>query len=150
MTSSLYFLPPTSRPPWPLISSKISSMAFLWGMPQGAAGPDSGVETPNLMTSAAPAPPGLPIISTATAKSVTGIRGNDRFIACPSCGPAAARTVTGTISEAGDLDRLAGGRALGHGVGELHVADAVLEVGVGDLLLAADGVDELLLDAPAD
>src|SRR5215470_268054 len=53
MTSSLYFLPPRSSPPWALISSKISSVAFLCGMPQGAAGPESGVETPNLMTSCA-------------------------------------------------------------------------------------------------
>src|SRR5438477_12971730 len=33
-------------PPWALISSKMSSVAFLWGIPQGAAGPERGVETP--------------------------------------------------------------------------------------------------------
>src|SRR5881296_2840612 len=81
MTSSLYFLPPTSSPPWLLISSKISSVAFLWGMPQGAAGPERGVETPNLMTSAAPARPGFTASSAARARSAKPIRGDGRFIA---------------------------------------------------------------------
>src|SRR5262249_44990571 len=49
-----------------------------------------------------------------------------------------------------DLHRLTRRRTLRHRVRELHVADAVLERGVGDLLAAANGVDELLLDAPAD
>src|SRR5262245_47645481 len=35
----------------------MSSVAFLCGMPHGAAGPESGVEMPNLMTSAATAGP---------------------------------------------------------------------------------------------
>src|SRR5213594_1957917 len=84
MTSSLYFLPPTSSPPWLLISSKISSVAPLWGMPQGAAGPERGVATPNLMTSAAPPFPGATPTSSAATKSVTHVRGNQCLIAIPS------------------------------------------------------------------
>src|SRR2546426_6475379 len=84
MTSSLYFLPPTSSPPWLLISSKISSVAPLWGMPQGAAGPERGVVTPNLMTSAAPPFPGATPTSSAATKSVTHVRGNQCLIAIPS------------------------------------------------------------------
>src|SRR5215470_17701107 len=80
MTSSLYFLPPTSSPPCWLISSKINSVAFLCGMPQGAAGPERGVETPNLMTSAAPAWPGL-TATTMRARNANPIRGAERFIA---------------------------------------------------------------------
>src|SRR5712691_7311519 len=86
MTSSLYFLPPTSSPPWLLISSKINSVAPLWGMPQGAAGPERGVATPNLMTSAAPAFPGPTATSTAAATSVRHVRGDHCFIAIPSWG----------------------------------------------------------------
>src|SRR2546427_4730852 len=83
MTSSLYFLPPTSSPPWLLTSSKINSVAPLWGMPQGAAGPESGVATPHLMTSPAPALPG-PTASTTAAKTVTQARGEYGFIVVPS------------------------------------------------------------------
>src|SRR3989475_9457912 len=83
MTSSLYFLPPISSPPWPLISSKISSVAFLCGIPQGAAGPERGVEIPNLMMSAAPAVPGLRAISTAAARSVVDVTERHGFIAIP-------------------------------------------------------------------
>src|SRR5215470_13113636 len=82
-TSSRYFLPPTSRPPWLLTSSKTSSVAFLCGIPHGAAGPDSGVEIPNLMTSAAPAGDEPRMTSIAA-------RGTHRFIA-------------NTSSSAGDL-----------------------------------------------
>src|SRR6266516_1701447 len=83
MTSSLYFLPPTSSPPWLLISSKMSSVACLWGMPQGAAGPERGVETPNLMTSAARALPVPTATSAATAKNVAQITTRRGFIATP-------------------------------------------------------------------
>src|SRR2546427_12678357 len=83
MTSSLYFLPPTSSPPWLLISSKMSSIACLWGIPHGAAGPERGVETPNLMTSAAGAIPGLATTRTAAAKRAIRIRGNRCVIAIP-------------------------------------------------------------------
>src|SRR6266571_4600799 len=84
MTSSLYFLPPTSSPPWLLISSKTSSVACLWGMPHGAAGPERGVEMPNLMTSAAPAVPGPTAERSATATSAARVIGNDGCIAVPS------------------------------------------------------------------
>src|SRR5262245_29072286 len=84
MTSSLYFLPPTSSPPWALTSSKISSVACLCGMPHGAAGPESGVEIPNLMTSAASDGPGLATTSTAAATSTTRARGIRSLIAIPS------------------------------------------------------------------
>src|SRR2546427_9604709 len=84
MTSSLYFLPPTSSPPWLLISSKISSVAPLWGMPQGAAGPERGVSTPNLLPPAAPPFPGATPTSSAATKSVTHVRGNQCLIAIPS------------------------------------------------------------------
>src|SRR5262249_18585857 len=50
-------------------------------MPQGAAGPERGVETPNLMTSAAPARPGFTATSAARARSAKPIRGDGRFIA---------------------------------------------------------------------
>src|SRR2546428_7162765 len=83
MTSSLYFLPPTSSPPWALISSKISSVAPLWGMPQGAAGPESGVAMPNLMMSAAPALPVLTAIRTAAMRSVDHESERHGFIAIP-------------------------------------------------------------------
>src|SRR5436309_4816576 len=83
MTSSLYFLPPISSPPWLLISSKISSVAFLCGIPQGAAGPERGVEIPNLMMSAATAVPGLQGISTAAARSVVHVTERHGFIAIP-------------------------------------------------------------------
>src|SRR5262249_60328017 len=52
--------------------------------------------------------------------------------------------------ELGDLGGLAAGGALPHGLGELHVAHAVLEGGARDRLAPADRVDELFLDAPAD
>src|SRR6266545_2515643 len=110
MTSSLYFLPPTSSPPWLLISSKISSVAPLWGMPQGAAGPDSGVATPNLMTSAAPPFPGAPPTSSAATKSVTHVRGNQCLIAIPSLsgrdysmGPHRASEATSCAGERVDI-----------------------------------------------
>src|SRR5215831_12451180 len=83
MTSSLYFLPPRSSPPWALISSKISSVAFLCGMPQGAAGPESGVETPNLMTSSARAFPGPKTASETTAKSAATRRERDSIATPP-------------------------------------------------------------------
>src|SRR5215510_338158 len=83
MTSSLYFLPPTSSPPWALTSSKISSVACLCGMPHGAAGPERGVEMPNLMTSAASESPALARTSAAV-KSATRARGILRLIAIPS------------------------------------------------------------------
>src|SRR2546426_10217821 len=83
MTSSLYFLPPISSPPWPLISSKISSVAFLCGIPQGAAGPERGVEIPNLMMPAAPATPGLRGTTTAAARSVVHVTERHGFIAIP-------------------------------------------------------------------
>src|SRR2546425_2651220 len=83
MPSSLSFFPPISSPPWPLISSKISSVAFLCGIPQGAAGPERGVEIPNLMMSAAPAVPGLPGISTAAARSAVDVTERHGFIAIP-------------------------------------------------------------------
>src|SRR6266571_7730935 len=53
-------------------------------------------------------------------------------------------------SKVGNIYGLPRGGALRHGIGELHVAHPVLEAGARDLLAAADGVDELLLDAPAD
>src|SRR5438552_3938218 len=53
-------------------------------------------------------------------------------------------------SEVFDVDRLPRRGTLRDRVGELHVAHAVLEGGVRDLLAAADRADELLLDAPAD
>src|SRR5262245_63049638 len=99
MTSSLYFLPPTSSPPWLLISSKISSVAFLWGMPQGAAGPESGVDTPNLMTSAASARGGVATASAATARNANLIREDRRFIASPSWSKSGPESVTGTIPQ---------------------------------------------------
>src|SRR2546423_5862382 len=49
-----------------------------------------------------------------------------------------------------DLDALPRRRALRDRVGKRHVAHAVLERGVRDLLAAANRVDELFLDAPAD
>src|SRR6267378_1626967 len=84
MTSSLYFLPPTSSPPWLLISSKMSSVACLWGMPHGAAGPDRGVEMPNLMTSAAQAVPVPAVKKSANATSTPRVIENDGLIAVPS------------------------------------------------------------------
>src|SRR5215467_4759072 len=60
----------------------MSSVAFLWGIPQGAAGPESGVETPNLMTSSARALPGPKTASPTTANSSTTRRERD-FIATP-------------------------------------------------------------------
>src|SRR5438034_4409207 len=60
-----------------------------------------------------------------------------------------AREYAAPASELRDVDGLAGLRALGHRVRELHVADAVLEVRVRHLLPAAHGIDELLLHAPA-
>src|SRR5262249_4388442 len=81
--SSLYFLPPTSSPPWALTSSKISSVACLCGMPHGAAGPESGVEMPNLMTSAASDDPGLATMN-AAAKHAIRARGILRLIAMSS------------------------------------------------------------------
>src|SRR5262245_7405360 len=47
----------------------MSSVAFLCGIPQGAAGPESGVETPNLMTSCAREIPGANAISASTVRS---------------------------------------------------------------------------------
>src|SRR5436309_6333519 len=65
-------------------------------MPQGAAGPERGVETPNLMTSAASAP-GLDPSNTA-ARSPTSVNGVDCFIVVPSCAP--ATTSGATIGDA--------------------------------------------------
>src|SRR5947207_2044150 len=45
------------------------SIAFLCGMPQGAAGPESGVEIPNLMASAARPPPGFETSNAAAPRS---------------------------------------------------------------------------------
>src|SRR5262245_22059113 len=47
----------------------MSSVAFLWGIPQGAAGPESGVETPNRMTSCAPTAPGAKAMSAAALRN---------------------------------------------------------------------------------
>src|SRR5262245_66610820 len=47
----------------------MSSVAFVCGIPQGAAGPESGVETPNLITSCARAIPGANAISATTVRS---------------------------------------------------------------------------------
>src|SRR5262245_26604068 len=47
----------------------MSSVAFLCGIPQGAAGPERGVETPNLMTSCAREIPGATAISASTVRS---------------------------------------------------------------------------------
>src|SRR5215831_7925310 len=82
-TSSLYFLPPTSSPPWALTSSKMSSVAFLCGMPHGAAGPERGVEMPNLMTSAARAGAAVATTSASAAKSVTKTDGTRCVMALP-------------------------------------------------------------------
>ena len=49
----------------------------------------------------------------------------------------------------GQRDRHLVARAAGDGLGELHVADAGREVGVGDGALAADRGDEVGLDLPA-
>src|SRR5215831_16635530 len=95
-TSSLYFLPPTSSPPWALISSKISSVAFLCGMPQGAAGPESGVETPNLMTSCARAFPGSTATSPAAASSTAKITDRGDLIAHASSTGARRRPSRGS------------------------------------------------------
>src|SRR5436309_16073207 len=76
----MYFLPSTSSPPGALNTSKISWVAYLWGVPHGAAGQERGVETPNLMTSAATERPGLTATST-RARSANPIRGAERFIA---------------------------------------------------------------------
>src|SRR5262245_9127391 len=73
-----------SRPPCALTSSKISSVACLCGMPQGAAGPESGVEIPNLMTSAAADGPGFAATSATAAKSATRVRGTGCLMAIPS------------------------------------------------------------------
>src|SRR5207245_5351288 len=75
---------PPSRPLCLLISSKTNSVACLWGIPQGAAGPERGVEMPNLMTSAAHEGAELTTTNTAAAKSVTEARGTHRFIAITS------------------------------------------------------------------
>src|SRR6266850_3824058 len=83
MTSSLYFLPPMSSPPWALISSKISSVAFLCGIPHGAAGPERGVETPNLMTSCARQFPGPRATSPAAARNAVQITERCDLIATP-------------------------------------------------------------------
>jgi len=56
-----------------LISSKMSSVACLWECPQGAAGPERGVETPNLITSAARALPGPTATSPATARNAAQV-----------------------------------------------------------------------------
>src|SRR4030095_13545526 len=58
--------------------------------------------------------------------------------------PSPRRATTGFTLQPLDVARLTAGGALGHRVGELHVAHAVLEVGVRDLLAAADRVHELL------
>ncbi len=52
--------------------------------PQGAAGPERGVATPNLMTSAAPPFPGATPTTSAVTKSATHVRGNQGLIAIPS------------------------------------------------------------------
>src|SRR4030095_15482161 len=64
-----------------LTSSKMSSVAFLCGMPQGAAGPESGVEIPNLMTSAAREGAEVATTSATAAKSATKTSGTRRFMA---------------------------------------------------------------------
>src|SRR6267142_2779626 len=53
-------------------------------MPQGAAGPERGVEMPNLTTSAAHEGPELATTSAAAAKSVPEARGTHCFIAITS------------------------------------------------------------------
>src|SRR5881628_3361222 len=61
----------------------MSSVACLWGMPHGAAGPERGVETPNLMTSAARALPGPAATSPATARSAACMSELRGLIATP-------------------------------------------------------------------
>src|SRR6266481_2797878 len=72
-----------SSPPWALISSKISSVAFLCGMPQGAAGPERGVETPNLMTSCPRAFTGANATSPATVRNAAQITERCELSATP-------------------------------------------------------------------
>src|SRR5437660_785110 len=76
----------------------MSSVACLWGMPQGAAGPERGVETPNLMTSAARALPVPTATSAATARNVAQITKRRGFIpplldTMLGQGPRAPRTI---------------------------------------------------------
>src|SRR4030095_9309380 len=86
-----------ARPPWPLISSKMSSVAFLWGIPQGAAGPERGVETPNRMASGAPTAPGAKVMSAATVRNATHVMERCDLIGTPprlGVGQRARRTRT--------------------------------------------------------
>src|SRR6267142_3370207 len=65
----------------------MSSVACLCGIPHGAAGPERGVETPNLMTSAAPTLPGPTTASPATASNAAHVAERCRLIATPpGCG----------------------------------------------------------------
>src|ERR1700756_1735893 len=61
----------------------MSSVAFLCGIPQGAAGPESGVEIPNLMTSAARLLSVLPAINAPAPKSTAQVGANLVFILAP-------------------------------------------------------------------
>src|SRR5215831_8672447 len=51
----------------------MSSVAFLWGIPQGAAGPERGVETPNRMTSCARTASGAKAMSAAALRNAAHI-----------------------------------------------------------------------------
>src|SRR5215471_10362238 len=63
----------------------MSSVAFLCGIPQEAAGPESGVEIPNLMTSAARLLPILPAINAPAPKSAAQVGEGSAFIFAPPC-----------------------------------------------------------------
>src|SRR5215475_8855455 len=121
-TSSFTFLPPTSSPPWALISSKISSVAFLWGMPQGAAGPDSGVETPNLMTSCARVLEGSTATNPAAASSTAKITKRCDLIAHASS--------TGRTRRGRPGSRPAGRRALQVGLGQRASRTRTIETSI--------------------
>src|SRR5262245_65843951 len=64
----------------------MSSIAFLWGIPQGAAGPERGVETPNRMTSCAETAPGAKAMSAAALSSAAHIMAR-----CDLMGPSSTR-----------------------------------------------------------
>src|SRR5215470_7075468 len=75
----------------------MSSVAFLWGIPQGAAGPERGVETPNLMTSCAGTVPGAKVTSAATVRNAAQVTERGDLIATPprrGLGQRARRTRT--------------------------------------------------------
>src|SRR5437879_4743972 len=82
----------------------MSSVAFLWGIPQGAAGPESGVETPNLMTSAAWALPHPTKASPATARNAAHLTQRGAVIVAPPWvrgrfrGPLRTRTIETRIT----------------------------------------------------